>query len=467
MKNKIKIILTVVSLFILQAVSASDTTKVIILHTNDVHGRINNYSKIKYISDSLRNIYSNVFMVSAGDIFSGNPIVDKHSEKGYPIIDLMNILDYKVSVLGNHEFDYGQEILNDRVLQAKFDFICANVKTSPLAKIKQPKPYVVLHTNDSISLFFLGELYISKNKLPETHPSKLTNMVFYKPEKSIKKYKSESKSYDAFILLSHLGYDLDKKVAQSNKEIDLIIGGHSHTRLYSGEKVNSTLITQAGSKLMFLGKAELTFVNKELISITDTLIDLKGYKNTNLEAEKIIKKYNNDRRLLRVVGTAEKQINNKELGSLMAKSQREVTGADFAIQNTGGVRIKSIAKGNITIGDVYRLDPFNNEIVILNLNYKEIISLVKYSFSLDNRINYIPAGLIIDNKINDGKLSTVILKDLQGNILDKKKKYKVAINSYMSISYKFKGNKNHISTGKTSNQCILQYLKDHKKIGNS
>ena len=458
-----KILLSIISLIILQTTFAADTTKVILLHTNDVHGRINNYSKIKYISDSLKNIYTDVFLVSSGDIFSGNPIVDKHNKKGYPIIDLMNILDYKVSELGNHEFDYGQEILNDRMEQAKFDFICSNVKTTSLAKIKQPKPYTVLYTKDSISLFFLGALHISKNGLPESHPEKLKNLVFTKPEKSIKKYKVESKNHDAFILLSHLGYDWDKKIAKSNKEIDLILGGHTHTRLFKGEKVKNTVIAQAGSKLRLLGVAELIFVDKQLISITDSLIYLKEFHKKNFDIERITKKYNNDRRLLRVVGKAEKQLNNNELGELMAMSQKKMSGADFAFQNIGGVRIKSIAKGDITLGDIYRLDPFDNEIVTLNLNTKEIVSLIKYGYSLSKNLNLRFAGLTVETEIKSGKLSSVTLKDLQGNVLDNKKKYKVAINSYMAISYKFKGNKNQIYTGKTSNECILQYLKSNKK----
>ena len=102
--------------------------EVVIFSVNDVHGRIDNFGKVKHIIDEARKEYQSVYFVSAGDLFSGNPIVDFHPEKGYPLIDLLSKSGLDVNVMGNHEFDYGQQELAERMAQASFDFICSNVE---------------------------------------------------------------------------------------------------------------------------------------------------------------------------------------------------------------------------------------------------------------------------------------------------------------------------------------------------
>lgn len=76
----------------------------VIFFVNDQHGRLNNFAKIKHIVDAEEASGSNVLLLSAGDIFSGNPIVDQYRDKGYPIIDIMNRTGFDLSVIGNHEF---------------------------------------------------------------------------------------------------------------------------------------------------------------------------------------------------------------------------------------------------------------------------------------------------------------------------------------------------------------------------
>ncbi|MBL4904642.1 MAG: metallophosphoesterase, partial [Flavobacteriaceae bacterium] len=102
------------------------TKNLTIFIVNDVHAQIDNFSKVKYIIDKERE-NTNVIVTSSGDIFSGNPIVDNYPQKGYPVIDLMNKVGFDIVVIGNHEYDYGETNLRDRMLQAEFDWVCANV----------------------------------------------------------------------------------------------------------------------------------------------------------------------------------------------------------------------------------------------------------------------------------------------------------------------------------------------------
>ncbi|MEO0340585.1 MAG: metallophosphoesterase, partial [Bacteroidota bacterium] len=97
-----------------------------IFFVNDNHGRINNFSKVKAIVDEAKSD-GNVLLVSAGDIFAGNPIVDQFSEPGFPMIDIMNQTGFDVATIGNHEFDFGTQVLEDRVKQSDFPWILANV----------------------------------------------------------------------------------------------------------------------------------------------------------------------------------------------------------------------------------------------------------------------------------------------------------------------------------------------------
>ena len=88
--------------------SREGRTEVIILHLNDMHAKIDGFARLKYLADSLRRSHPYVFIVTAGDNFTGNPYVDMVADKGAPMIDLMNQSGFIVSCFGNHEFDLGQ-----------------------------------------------------------------------------------------------------------------------------------------------------------------------------------------------------------------------------------------------------------------------------------------------------------------------------------------------------------------------
>ena len=148
------------------------TKNLTIFFVNDVHGQIENFSKVKHIIDAERAI-TNVIVASSGDLFSGNPTVDNYTEKGYPIIDIMNQIGFDIAVLGNHEFDYGIEILADRMEQSQFPWVCANVDVNN-STLPQP-PAVSTITIDDLKVTFLGlvETGGSNNKIiPSSHPGK-------------------------------------------------------------------------------------------------------------------------------------------------------------------------------------------------------------------------------------------------------------------------------------------------------
>ena len=108
------------------SIPSTTSKNLTIFFINDQHGQLDNFSKIKHIVEKER-LKTNVIVACSGDIFSGNPVVDNYQEKGYPMIDVMNRVVFDISVVGNHEFDYGEKILKDRFNQAEFEWVCANV----------------------------------------------------------------------------------------------------------------------------------------------------------------------------------------------------------------------------------------------------------------------------------------------------------------------------------------------------
>ncbi len=151
---------------------------------------------------------TNVLLVCSGDIFSGNPVVDNHPEKGFPMIDLMNKVGVDVSVFGNHEFDYGEAILKDRFNQSQFNWICANVEMDN-SGIPEPDEYKTI-TVDTLKVNFLGLVETNGKEddiIPSTHPWRVENLTFQKYTSVIANYSQvkESENSDLYIALTHLG----------------------------------------------------------------------------------------------------------------------------------------------------------------------------------------------------------------------------------------------------------------------
>ncbi|MCF6185517.1 MAG: bifunctional metallophosphatase/5'-nucleotidase, partial [Bacteroidales bacterium] len=430
-----KKLIIIPAVFIFFSVFAqNDTTEIIILHTNDMHSKIDNFDRLKTVDDNYKSKYKNVYLFSAGDLFTGNPVVDQYKDPGYPMIYLMNKMPYNISCFGNHEFDYGQAKLNERIKQAKFPFISANIETKPEAVLKQPADYYKFTDKDGTSIGVLGLLQVGKNGFPDSSPLKMKNIIFHNPLTYVQKYKTYKDSSDIFICLSHLGYEDDIKLADNFPYFDIIIGGHSHTVLKKGVHENNTFILQAGSYLKYCGVLTLKIVNHKIVYEKDSLINL--YKqDKDPEISEIIKEYNNNPGLNVVIGTAAKSLTGKnELGSMMTDAMRDTLKVDIAFQNNGGIRIHEISKGDIIVKQVFELSPFGNTYVTYKMCPVKIKKLIKYAYSIHNKPTLQVSGITVEMKIENEKLKKIILKDENGKKLPFKF-YTVAINDYMANAY--------------------------------
>lgn len=435
----------------------AESTDIVILHTNDMHASLERFPKLAAYKKQIDQQYDHVLLVSAGDIFSGNPVVDFYKEKGYPMVDLMNRVGYRVSTVGNHEFDYGQEIFNKRMEEADFPFICANMETHNAA-LPQPQPYAVLEEG-GYKLLFLGLIELGNNGVPSTHPDKVKGIAFSDPVESAGKFTDRKDNYDAFIGLTHLGYETDKKLAHTYPQFDAILGGHSHTLVDTPQLINNVLLSQAGDDMEFVGKVTLTFREGELTNRTSDMVSLEKYDSSDQALDSLVKNYQNNEALNRVIGKAASPIRGKdELGSLFTDAQRKMHNLDFAFQNNGGIRITEIPQGPIRVKTIYELDPFGNELIEYAMSPDEIKSLIKNASDHGHVDLQISGGQYTLRINQDDEVQEVVLRDNQGNEPEPGATYKVGLNSYIASSYQF----DHSDEGKslyvTTAQNLIDYI---------
>ncbi|MEL7148370.1 MAG: metallophosphatase, partial [Bacteroidota bacterium] len=281
-----------------------DEVSLSIFFVNDPHGRIDNFSKIKHIVDEAKRS-GNALLVVAGDIFAGNPIVDQASEPGAPMIDILNRTGFDVGVLGNHEFDFGTDVLQDRVQQSDFPWILANIDASQ-SVLAQPDPFVTLSVG-GFDVTFLGlvETGGKDNQIPSTHPLRVADLSFQRYQNVIASYANlkTNEQADLYVALTHLGSQADRDLANSAPFLDLIIGGHSHD--VNSEVVNGIPMVQAGSNLRQLGRIDLVISNQQIVSHSVTMIDLNGVSDRDEDLATVISNYNADDSFATVVGQSD------------------------------------------------------------------------------------------------------------------------------------------------------------------
>lgn len=357
----------------------SPSYELTIIFINDQHGQIDNFGKLKHLIDREEH-EGEVIVACSGDMFSGNPVVDIYDPQGYPMIDLMNRVGFDIAVIGNHEFDYGKDVLADRINQADFEWVCANVDIQETG-IPQPNPYSILEIAD-LRIVFLGLIETNGmvgEDIPSTHPSKVEGIHFERPEKVVGQYATikEQENADLFIALTHLGHNYtnsnlgDFQLAEQFPYFDLIIGGHSNPVLDT--IINGIPVFQAGNYLNYAGKINIRVKDKQVEEISFEAIDLNAYPYTDPGIENQIKEYHNtmENQLNEVVGYSELHHERFQVGCFYTDALRARLNTDISFQNYGGIR-HNLDEGNITVQEIYEIDPFNNRAMIYTMTCQEV-----------------------------------------------------------------------------------------------
>ena len=262
--------------------SSPKNKHITILHTNDTHSHIEPFeaSHYKYpnlggvarranLVEQIRGENPNTLLLDAGDIFQGTPYFNYFG--GELEFKLMSMLKYDVATLGNHDFDNSIEGFHQQLPQAKFDFVSANYDFSNTVLDGIVKPYkIIIKDGLKIGIFGLGvELQglVDKKMYKETVYNDSTEI-----SQDMSRILKEEEQCDLVICLSHLGYYYkadptkisDLNLAKITKNIDLIIGGHTHTFLPKPTIVRNLvdenmLVNQVGCYGVNLGRVDFYF----------------------------------------------------------------------------------------------------------------------------------------------------------------------------------------------------------------
>lgn len=253
----------------------------VILHTNDTHSQITpqvtgegkglgGYERREAYINKIVKEYGrkNVLIVDAGDFSQGSPYFSLF--KGDVEIELLNALGYDVVCLGNHEFDNGQQELARRVGNAKFQVVCANYDFTGGPLDGLVKPYTIIKKGGK-KIGIIGLLCNIKGVVSSKYQE---NAKYIHPVKVLNRLALELKNEhkcDLVIALSHCGHNAgretnpgDEYIAAHSENVDIIVGGHSHTKLKDKVVVKNKLgrdvvIVQDGEKGEYVGKLDVWF----------------------------------------------------------------------------------------------------------------------------------------------------------------------------------------------------------------
>ena len=433
------------------------------LAVNDMHSAIDQMPQFAGLVDSLRYVYPDLLVFSAGDNRTGNPINDQYRPTNYPMIALMNEVGFDLSAVGNHEFDGGIEGLQQNIEDAKFPFLCANVVVPKGVKL-DVQPYTILD-NQGLKIAVVSVVETRASGIPGAHPMHFKNISFEKGIDVLSDYMFLRNKADVFILLSHLGFEDDLEVAGRFPEFDAIVGGHSHTLVETPQKHNGVMVTQAGSSLKYATLVLFTVQRGKVTEVKARNFDLQRVKKINPKVKSLLDSFNSEKSFSESLATATTAFEDREeLGCLVTDAVRSISGADFAFNNTGGIRVDRLKKGPITIKDVYNIDPFNNDVIVFTMKGKQLERFIMETYKKNGRYpSYVSGMTYTVNTDYDGYPKSVEIKPDKG-VFSKDATYKVAMNSYMASTLRFESIDDGESQYMTSEEMVIQYLRQQKTV---
>lgn len=431
----------------------ADEATITVIHTNDTHAAVKDdgksqigFAKLGSYVAGLKKEDPNVLLLDAGDMFQGLPFANL--EKGHSIVDIVNKVGYDAMTVGNHEFDFGASNLFEIQKKLNYPMLAANVSKDGQQVFE---PYIIKElAGVKVGIFGLA----TPETAYKTHPDNVKGYVFENiiksAQKTVDQLKNEEK-VDIVILMAHLGLyegdDTSDLVAQNVEGIDLIIDGHSHTTLEAGIVENGALIVSTGNSLKNIGQVVLSLEDSKLVDAEAQLLDYEDLAAVvgDKEIEAAIEKVEAAQKPLldKVVGqtkvdlVGEREIvrtGESNLGQLATDAMIELTGADMALTNGGGIRT-SIPAGDITMGQLVAVFPFGNTLMVKDIKGSDILAALEHGVKeYPNELGGFPhtAGISftlntkakVGNRISDLKIA--------GEPVDLNKSYSLVTNDFMA-----------------------------------
>ena len=426
-------------------------TTLTIVHVNDVHGHVKGddsvigHEKLQTIVKDLRAQDPNVLFLNAGDTVHGTTLATLSG--GESVIRLMNIMGFDAMTPGNHEFNYGYDRLVELNKMANFPFLGANIVKEEDGT-SDFESYIIKEFEG----FKVGIFGISTEETKvKSHPNNTLGIKFEDPvatsEKMVKELEDK---VDIIIGLLHIGIDEESEItaidiAENVEGIDILVDGHSHSTLPEGMVVGDTLIVQANEWTKYVGIVEVKIEEGNIVEKAAKLLDYEATAEVALDPEIVAElekiEAENDAVLEEVVGVSKVELvgereivraGESNLGNLITDAMLEVSGADVALTNGGGIRA-SIAEGDITLGDILTTFPFTNYPVVIEVTGQTIVDALNFGVdAYPEAAGKFPhvAGMsfIIDTSGEENKVIEVLVGE---NPIDLDAKYKLVTNDFM------------------------------------
>lgn len=437
---------------LLPAAGMAQNGKLTFLHVNDIYeiapvkGQ-GGFAPLMTLLRHERQRNANAVTTVGGDFLS--PSLLSGTTQGAQMIALFNAVGVDAVTFGNHEFDFGNDVLKARVAESKFPWIGTNVLGT------DGKPYAGsvatwTKTVGDVKVGFLGVITPETAHLSSAGPDIRFADVKETATAAVKQLKADGAH--VVVALTHLTIEDDRELASKVKGIDLILGGHDHDPISFHE--GSTLILKAGHDGHYLGVVDLAVSTKTTDKGPATTVTPTEWKFAttagvapDAEVAALVKTYTDqlDTSMAAAIGTTETELDSRKdivrtqeasMGNLIADALRDGLKADVAITNGGGIRADALhpAGSKITRKDIFAELPFGNVGVLTELKGIDLRSALEHGVSkVEEKAGRFPqvSGLTFtyDPKLPSGTRVTDV--KVGGKPLDPDATYKVATNDYM------------------------------------
>lgn len=464
-----------------------------VLSINDFHGTLTGDSKSPGITKLVGEVKkakaenpATVF-VGAGDLFQGSAA--SNLLYGKPVAEALKEAGMAVSAIGNHEYDWGLDKLPTFAKDSNFEFVAANIYNKATGQpVQYAKPYKIVNAG-SKKIAFIG--ITTPETAFKTKPANVADVEFKDPKEVLPKYIKEAREQgaDIVIALTHLGASQDATTKAITGEVadiaaieglDGIISGHTHTTVagkignvpvvqgyYNGRTIaNLTFVFDKTTNKIVGSYATLNELSKKLDALTEDAATKSIYEKYLKQVEPILSE--------KIGQTTVNIDHNKDtkaptlMGEWVSEIMKQATKADISIQNGGGLRI-GLEKGDLTVGKMYELMPFDNTLYTGKLTGAQVKVAIENGINNDKISFGQVAGVYVVYDLSRPFGDRVVKMTLEnGQPLDMNKVYTVVSNDFM-----FDGGDNYTvlkeakdkkDTGVPVRDSIIEYVKAQKVV---
>lgn len=440
---------------VVQACSHSQPKSLTILHTNDIHASflpraaawirsdqkpmVGGFYELWWMLDSVRHAKGPVLLLDGGDIMTGTPIseLEYKGVTGGALFEMMNLTGYDAWTIGNHDLDISQDNLRKLIGIQKFPTVSANLADT-LSNLPFGNKECVILEKNGLRIGVIG--FMSRDLFHLTNTNNLKGLkVLPPPEVAQRIIDSISGQTDLIVALTHEGVDEDSILAVSTHGLNVIIGGHSHTRLKTPKQINGVIICQAGSNCENLGELSLTVEQHAVTSFDGKLLQLWArHPRVDNEMAKLIDVYKGkiDEDYARVIGTLASDwkrggSSESNIGDFIADAMRESAGAQLGVTNSSGIR-SDLRAGPITKLGLFEILPFRNALCTFELSGAELRAFAQRVIQslVDHRSSLQLSGVACSWKLVNGIPEIQHLK-IGGEEVSDEKRYTCATSDFV------------------------------------